>query len=150
RAEGDRDPRRDRDRLVEVVRVEEHHTADLLLRLGIGPVGDERLTVTDAHGLRGLRALELRAKAELAGRAELVEERLPLWDLLRPRSRRLLGAHLLPHGDVIGVAREDGCVLHATSPSSACTGRTSIAPCLAAGILAAQLHASSIESHSKT
>ena len=36
------------------------------------------------------------------------------------------------------------------SPSSTWTGRTSIAPCLAAGIFAAQVQASSIESHSKT
>ena len=89
-----------------------HQAADLLLRLGVGAVGDDRLAVADADGLRGPRHVELGAEAERAGRAELAEERLPLRDLLGARGLRLLRAHLLPGLDVLGAVREQGDVLH--------------------------------------
>ena len=149
-AEDDRDAGRDRDRRVQVLGLDLHQPADLLLRLGEGTVRDERLAVADADGPGGLRAVELVAGSERAAGAELAEERLPLRHLLGPRGRGLLGRHRLPGGDGVGVVRQQGCVLHDCSPPSTWTGRTSIAPCFAAGIFAAHVHASSNESHSKT
>src|SRR6266545_2893906 len=53
-----RDPGRDLDRLVEVLAVDQVVAAELLLGLGEGPVGGERLAAADLHGGRGAGRLE--------------------------------------------------------------------------------------------
>ena len=70
--------------------------ADLLLRLGEGAVGDERLAVADADRPGRLRAVELVAGPEHAAGAEFAEERLPLRHLLGARGGGLLGGHRAP------------------------------------------------------
>ena len=66
-----------------------------------------------------LGRVELGAEAERAARPELGEERLPLRDLLRARGLRLLGAHLLPGLDVLGVMLVSSATYFMTASSVA-------------------------------
>ena len=91
RPEHDRNARGDRDRGVEILRLELHQAADLLLRLGEGAIGDDRIAVADADGLLRRGAVELEAGAERAGLAEFAEQRLPLRHLFCAERRGLLG-----------------------------------------------------------
>ena len=137
--------RGDADRLVEVGQVGDEHAAELLLRLGERPVGDDRLAVDDTDDLRLGCAHELTPLHVRVGLPELVEERDPAGHrLLSGRGCLVLG-HRRPRGLV---AVDEHRVLHAAASSSTWTGRISIAPPVqAAGIFAAQSIASSSVSH---
>src|SRR5918995_6518308 len=76
----DWDLRRKADRLIEILTVEHEEPAQLLLRLGVRAVGDDRLPFPHTHRLGGGRLLELLSVDQM--RPELLEERGPPRDLL--------------------------------------------------------------------
>src|SRR5581483_3754283 len=81
---GGRDPRRDLDGVVEVLRVDEEEPADLLLRLREGAVRREHLAVANPDGRGGRRGAQpLTAPQDVT---ELLHERL----VLGARARRTL------------------------------------------------------------
>src|SRR5581483_11012925 len=76
---GGRDPRGDLEHGVEVVGLDQHEAADVLLRIDEGAVGEERLAALDADGGGGLDRLEPLAAEDLRGlgdRHVLVDDRL--------------------------------------------------------------------------
>ena len=56
-----RDPRGDLERRIEIVRLDHDEAADVLLRVDERTVGEQRLSVLNAHGRRGLDRLQLLA-----------------------------------------------------------------------------------------
>src|SRR4051794_27539397 len=80
------------DRFAEIGEVGEEGAPDLLLRLGVAPVGDEALAVAHANDLRLRRGVELLAVPGGIDLRELAEGGLPTGHRLGAGRRRLLVA----------------------------------------------------------
>src|SRR3989454_6714475 len=102
-----------RERLVEILHLDDREPSDDLFGLDERAVGDGDLAVPDADGRRAARALELRTADDPAGGAVLFP---PLHDAPVGGGLLLLG-HLVPRLLVSGAARKHEYVLHRDSPT---------------------------------
>ena len=104
-----RNARRECDRVVEIVGLEQVQPAEHLLRLGERPVGRQRLAVAHANRRRHVRRLQLVAAEDAGGLGER--------EVLLVDRRVLVVGPALP----LGVAAVDEqCVLHASPPMDVC------------------------------
>ncbi len=93
---GARDPGGDRDRRVEVGRVDQVEAAEGLLRLRERTVGREDVAVADPDGRRGRRRMECLAGLVLAARLDVAGERVVAPWSGRPRRPRAAARPALP------------------------------------------------------